>query len=281
MPLKITKRTVKRQIDLEDFIKMKDEMPFKFWRQVSKQVNFLYLFGGSAMVFAENALETAWTPEQCEHFMQTEDCTGEIKRVKATYKNISDEELPYVVVATKLRDRFFNTYPGLMDRIYAEKTYAGLKGYCRSVFGATRNTIELKLAGKDDQKYNSAMIRNLQNITSNQPIQNMEASISKRAMYDTLLWLDKNNMKSYPWNEIHDSADWVVHKSELKRLLSKIKYQFEKQVPECAKSPIKLKIDCEISDLQAGDYYKGGRHPFEFGIDWDNFEGEENPEPTA
>ena len=48
----------------------------------------------------------------------------------------------------------------------------------------------------------------------------------------------------------------------------------ERYIPEFPDDKIILKVDCEVSDLTQGDYYKGGREPLEFGVDWDNIERE-------
>lgn len=266
--LKIKKTIINREITFDDFRKLKGIKPFKSYRQTGKQLNFLLLFGGSEMIFAENALETNWTPEQCEDFIKENHCQQEIIDVQNKYRGISDEELPFVVVAKRLRDNFFKGYPELMDRIYMEKTYASLHGFCRSFFGAVRNTIELKLRGEYDKKENSGIMRNLENITANMPIQNMEASISKKAIWRINNWLKDEGMKTYVWNEIHDSCDFCVYKPELEKFLKKAKYELEKPVPEIAFSPIRLVVDCEVSDLKTEDYYKGGRDPVDFGVNW-------------
>ena len=272
--MKVTKRTVNREITLEEFIKMKGVQPFKGLRQNAKSLNFLCIFGGSQMVFAEEALETKWTRDECLKFIEDNHCQEEVRQTKEIYKGISDEELPFVAVATRLRNRFFEGYPGLMKRIKAEQDYGKKHGFIRSPFGNTRKLIELKYCGEWDKKTQGGMIRNLNNICSNTAIQGMEASISKRAMYEMMLWLRKNNLESYLFSEIHDSNDLVVKKSELKEVISHMKNLCERYLPEFPDDKIILKVDCEVSDLTQGDYYKGGREPIEFGVDWDNIEKE-------
>ena len=74
MSLKISKRTETRQITVEEFIRQKNVQPYKSMRQVAKSLNFLLIFGGSASVFSESALETSWTIEQVNNFLEENNC---------------------------------------------------------------------------------------------------------------------------------------------------------------------------------------------------------------
>lgn len=266
--LKITKRTEHREITVEEFAKMKSAKPYKSWRQTGKTCNFLLIFGGSAMIFSEQAIEINWTSEQCEEYIKENDCKFEIEDVKRKYRGISDEELPFVVVATKIRTNFFKGYPGLMERIDREKAFACKHGYVRSIFGHTRKEIELMLQGEWDKRNLSGMLRNIANISANTEIQNMEASITKRVMYEFQMWLKEHDYKTRLMNEIHDSIDLYLYKKEASIVLPKLKELCERDLIELSSSPIKLKVDCEISDITKGQYYKGGASPESFDIKW-------------
>lgn len=272
--MKISRKTEKRKITLDEFIAQKGSAEFAPLRQISKQLNFLLIFGGSAKIFSEEALETKWSIEQVEKYIEENHCEPELEKVNSMYKNITDEQAKYIAVATRLRDNFFKAYPGLINRIEKERNFAFLHGYVRSPFGATRNLIELFLEGEFDKKENSKMIRNLENICANTSIQNMEAAVTKRYMYDIQCWLKENNLKSKLWNEIHDSIDVYVKKDEIVPVLWKLKKVLESPVDEFTKlSPIKLKVDCEVSDLTKGQYYKGGVDASIYlpeGLSWDN-----------
>ena len=272
--LKITRRTEHRQITLDEFIRQKASMPYKSWRQTGKTCNFLLIFGGSAMLFSEETIEINWTREQAENYIKENHCEYLIDEVKAKYRKISDEELPFVVVATNIRNNFFKGYKGLEDRIYREQNFAKRHGYTRCVFGATRKVIELMLAGEWDQKHLSRMLKNLNNICANSEIQTMEAAITKRAIYELKIWMDENHFKSYVYNEIHDSADFVIYKPEAIPILKKFKELCERYIPEFGDSPVRLKLDCEVSDIKKGQYFKGGVSPEVYGIPWNEWEEE-------
>lgn len=266
--LKINRRTEHRKLTLEEYTKQKDSEPYKTWRHVGKTCNFLLIFGGSAMIFKDQALETTWSPEQVDNYIKENKCYQELENVKRIYRGISDSEAPYVAVATRIRDNFFKGYPGLMERIEREVKFARTHGYVRSPFGHVRKEIELMLEGDWDRKTNSKMLRNLENIAKNSNIQNAEASITKRIMFEMQNWLKENGYKSRLWSEIHDSMDLYVYKTELEPVIKHLQSLCEREVPEFMGTPVPLKVDCEISDLTKGQYYKGGSSPESYGIKW-------------
>lgn len=272
MSLKISKRTEFRPITAEEFIKQKNSSPYKNQRQTAKSLNFLLIFGGSAHLFSEQALELSWTPEQVEDYLEENHCFAELENVKKIYKNDDPVKQKYTAAATRMRDNFFKGYGGLLDRLGVQENLAKRNGYVRSVFGGKRAAIELMLCGEYDRKVHSNIISGLTRILYNYRAQNYEASITKRAMYETEIWLEKNNYKSRMFSEIHDSQDAFVYKPELKTVLAHWKHVCERKIPELRKNWCPLPVDCEIADRAAGDYYKGGREPIEFGIDWNNWQ---------
>ena len=268
--MKITRKTVRREITLDEFIRQKSSGEYAPLRQISKSLNFLLIFGGSAKVFSEHALETAWTPEQVDEYIEANNCYQEVEDARLKYRSCEDLQIRYIAVATRLRDNFFKGYPGLMQRIERERAFVRKHGYVRSPFGATRNIIELYLMGDYDQRELAGKMHNLDNICANTSIQNDEASVTKRVMFDMQNWLRDNGYKSRIWNEIHDSIDLFVHKDELVPVLAHLKYLCERPQPEFMPTDVVLKVDCEISDLNTGHYYKGGVEPEELGIDWEH-----------
>lgn len=266
--LKIKRYTEHRELTLDEFIAQKNSHPFKDWRHIGKICNFLLIFGGSEMLFSEQALETNWDREQAVQFCEENNCVHEEEQVRRKYRGISDEEVPFVTAATYIRNGFFEGYEGLMNRIVREKNYGKTHGFIRSPFGHVRKVAELKYQGEHDKVVQGRMFRNLENICANSNIQNMEAAITKIYMVEIQNWLKENNMKSWVWNEIHDSIDIYVYKPELEVVLKKVKEICERPVPEMSHFPVPLTIDCEISDLNKGQYYKGGSSPASYGIEW-------------
>lgn len=269
--IKISKKIVHREITEEEFKRQKAHSDYAPYRQLAKSENFLLIFGGSPKVFTEQALELFWTEEDIDNYIEKNHCEKELEQVKRTYRFDTHLKQKYIAVATRIRDNFFKGYPGLMERIVRAQTFAAKNGYLRSPFGATRNFIELMLKGSYDEEMFSGVMRNLNNVASNYYCQQVEGAYTKRNMYDLHKWLEENNMKSFVWNEIHDSIDLCIHKDEAQVVLSKAKELLERKVPELEDGWVPLNVDCEISDLadeSHHDCYKGGRAAIEFGLDW-------------
>lgn len=280
MALKIIKREkVKKNLTYEEVRDQKSIEPYKTNRQTSKTLNFLLIYGGSASILASECLELYWTMDQCKNYVKSEHLENDIKELKKSSGNrFDDDDIIRMVCATRLRENYFKGYEGFLTRGDKEIQFATQHGYVRSYFGATRKLIELSLKGSDDVARKSRELRNLENICRNTAIQNLESCIVKKAMCNIQKFTEDKNLKSYVWNEIHDSVDFVVYKSELHDMLAHTKHVMERAFPETKYGLIPLKIDVEVSDLNKGDYYKGGREPAEFGIEWTGLEYED-PDP--
>ena len=275
---RVTKTHEYREITEEEFKRQKKSEPYATLRQTAKSENFLLIFGGSPKVLSDSALENAWDEDACDDFIERYHCEAELEQVKKTYKNECLAKQKNIAVCARLRKSFFEGYTGLWHRIDREKKFAAEHGYMRTVFGKVRNLIELFLRGEYDDQEASGKLRNLENISVNHAAQNLEACTRGRAQWETQTWLKKNGYSTRPWNEIHDSADFFLKKTEIKPALAHIKHIFERVIPELKDDWVPLIIDCEISDLNKGDYYKGGRDPGDFGIDWGTCKYED-PDP--
>lgn len=278
MGCKITKTIEHRKITEDEFKKQKGSEPYSTYRQSSKKLNFLMIFGGGAKLFAEQALETEWTPQQIDDFINENNCQEDLAEVTATYKNESPQKLKYIAVAKRMRDNFFNAYPGLQTRIDREFEFVKKNGYAESIFGDRRHLIELKLAGSWDKKHLSGMLSNLKNVCANYRAQNYESCTRGTAMRQMVDWLEEKKYKTFIDNEIHDSIDLCVEKTELKDVLAHLKHLCERRLPEYADRWVPLDVDCEISDLNKGQYYKGGSSPESYGLHWEGLEYED-PDP--
>lgn len=279
MACKITKRTEHRQITLDEFKKQKGYGDYKKFRQIAKAENFSLIFGGSESVFSQYSLEIYWNLDQVEDYLENNDCEEELDEVRKKYKTFTDEHQKFVAAASKMRKGFFKGYPGLLTRCDREVKYASENGYCRSVFGGTRNLIELFLRGAYDEKYESGTLKNLENISKNYLAQQLEACIRGRAMREIAEWLINNGYKSRVWNEIHDSIDYYLYKTEAKDVLAHVKHIEERKIPELKEFWVPLPADCNISDRTKGQHYKQEINPETFGIPWsDNLEFQD-PDP--
>ena len=274
----IDKKNVTREITVDEFRVQKNVQPYKNLRQLGKSLNFMLIFGGSAKTFAEYALETSWSEEQLDNFLEENNCKELLAETMQSFPRESKIKQKMIAVAAFMRKGYFEGFPGLLARLDVESEFAEKHGFLRSVFGSKRNVIELLLKGSYDNSRYSKVASNLTRITYNYKAQNYEAAITKRAMYEMEMWLEKRGMKTRVWNEIHDSQDYYVYKEELHDVIAHLKHICERKVPELIETWSPLPVDCEISDLTKGDYYKGGRDPKEFGLDWNNIIYED-PDP--
>jgi hypothetical protein len=240
----------------QEFIALKNEEPFKTYRTVSKSINFLMLFGGAAMIFVKKFLETAWTEEQCEKYIEENKLQDIQDQMFDRYKKETTRMHKYLACATDIRNKFFKLYSSLLDWHSREVEFATNNGYVRSPYGAVRRLPELLLQGPDDRKLNSRIIRNLQNIAVNSTIQNFESCLVMLGIIELSKWLKTNFMKSKIFNSVHDSIDLMIHRSEVLEVMSKAKEILEKDRPEYKGFPIR--VDGEISDLSKGQIYKHG-----------------------
>lgn len=278
MPCKITKRTEHREITVEEFKRQKGYKNYKKFRQISKGINFGILFGGSESVLSQFALEPYWLISDVDEYLEENHCEPELEEVKKKYKTYTEEHQRFVAAGSRMRKGFFASYPGLLARCERETKYAAEHGYCRSVFGGTRNLIELMLRGTYDEKNESGRLKNLENIAKNYLAQQLEACIRGRAMREMQDWLTKNNYKSMEFNEIHDSIDLYIHKNETHDVLAHLKHLEEREIPELEDNWVPLPVDCNISDRTLGQYYKEENSPEGFGIQWEDLEYED-PDP--
>ncbi len=278
MACKITRRTEHREITLNEFKKQKGYGDYKKFRQIAKAENFSLIFGGSASILSQYSLEIYWNINDVDQYIEDNHCEPELEEVRAKYKTFTEEHQRYVAAASRMRKGFFDGYPGLLTRCDREVDYAAKHGYCRSVFGSTRNLIELRLRGAYDNKFYSGELKNLENIAKNYLAQNFEACIRGRAMREIEDWLISKGYKSRVWNEIHDSIDYYIHKDELKDVLAHIKHVEERKVPELLDYWVPLPADCSLSDHSKGQYYKEENSAESFGVQWDNLEFED-PDP--
>ena len=228
------------------------------------------LFGASAKTFAQTSLETTWTEAQCEEYIDFNKLWDLKDQVISRNQRESPQMWKLITCATDIRNKFFKTYAGLMSRIERERVFAYEHGYVRSWHGACRRIPELFLMDHsskgrstgDDNILYSRMIGNLQNICANTAIQNLEACSIFPAMTEIHNWFKENNMKSFFFNSVHDSADLCLHRSEVDVVMAKVYEVFTRRlslfddVPKLVYMP--LDIDAVIGDITKGDYYKAG-----------------------
>ena len=246
----------KRQITDKEFLRLKKTEPFASYRQDSKGLNFGLLFGMSYRTYSQTRLETNWTLEQCEKFIEEHNLMDSKWDIAKFYKNEDPKLWSYYAVSKYFRDMFFKTYPKLMKRIEWRKAEGANKGYIRSYHGALRHVLPVKFEGKDDSKKE---IAGLGNICANTDIQNDEAC---RVMPSIVMFNEKAKalgLKSRIIGTIHDSVDFIIYKPELDFIAQSLVPEiFERDEPW--QKGIKLTTDFTIVDLTKEDqYFKHGK----------------------
>lgn len=269
--LKINKST---ELTIYDFIKNKNFKPFSRWRTISKTMNFGLLFGCSSGRFAEMLKNAGFSEEECDDFIKLNNLSSAYNTAIAA--SLGDKknsrtpaDIKFLVVADAMRTSFFNTYKGLEGRINREQKFALEHGYVRTWHGPVRRLTELRfmtrnakdeLIGTDRFLY-SKMYAHLLNQACNSTIQSMESRIAFATWVNISKYLSIWKLKSYCWNNIHDSLDFYVWKPELQLVMS--------LANACAswnRNPVKdihMSFDGEVSDLQDREhrdntYYKAG-----------------------
>jgi DNA polymerase I-like protein with 3'-5' exonuclease and polymerase domains len=258
--MEIIKRTVHRQITEKEFLRLKETEPFSTFRQDSKAINFGMIFGISYRKFSTSSLETSWKHERVQQFIKDRDLYDKVEKMGDRHMDLEPKLWEYYVVADYLRTQFFETYPGLLDRINRNKLFAMDNGYVRSFHGAIRRVPMLMWAYDSDGKMrkdeNGKEIANLVNITSNTTIQTDE-SVTVNSNINN--WIAEESSIASVVGTIHDSVDFYVQKGpDAIPVLLKIKEMFEEN-QNWAKG-IKFLVDITVCDLADPDnnWYKHG-----------------------
>lgn len=262
------------ELTIFDFIKNKELSPFKRWRTISKTMNFGMLFGCSSSRFAEMLKNANFTEEECDEFIKLNNLSAAYNTALANAlsnkKNqMTPADVKFLVVADTMRSSFFETYKGLQGRIEREQKFALEHGYVRTWHGPVRRLTELRFMSRNakgeligtDRFLYSKMYVHLLNQACNSTIQSMESRIAFATWVNISKYLSIWRLKSYCWNNIHDSLDFYVWKPELELLMS-----LANACASWERNPVKgihMSFDGEVSDLQDMDhrnntYYKAG-----------------------
>jgi len=200
-----------RSMVLDDFIKVKKQAPYKKYRQDSKGINFLFIYGGSAYGLAPTIKES-WTEQEMKDYIKENKLVAHIDN----YSN--KEDLP-ITVASDIRKKFFEAYPVLEKNMDMLINLGKEQGYLDSEQGARRHLPRLLYIGKDDKKdkHRKKVIADLENICTNTPVLSFEAIYMFEKFNIINDELKKNtNIKAEIVYMVHDSIAGYVHKDSLK-----------------------------------------------------------------
>ncbi len=265
----------------EHFLSSKKYAPFVRWRTYAKGVNFGCLFGAKAPAFAGILLASSYSEKDADEFIAEMGYEQELQEKLAENQLAGNRNSVYMVklilCASKMRAAFFDMYNGFFDRILRERKFALDKGYVRDYQGPVRHLPELKylkvgknltraneyapgLTGYDKKAY-SRVLSHLLNNAVNSPIQSLEANVAFPTWYEIERIARSWGLKSYIWNNIHDSLDFVIYKPELELMIA-----LANDCSAWEREPvygIHMSFEPEVSDVsdeehRASTYWKHG-----------------------
>jgi DNA polymerase-1 len=178
------------------------------YRQLSKIVNFGFLYGRAAISFARDSLMVpgGWEYKKAVEFFHDRNLSfGLDPRVEQQYnaKKIDEREAIYYTCATYIRNQFFAEYNGVWDWLKEQKKRVKECGYVESLFGVKTYFPELTFNKFEGENLH---LSNLENDSVNYPILISEANIMQKAQNR----LDKHFREYYPdvhmLNQVHDSV---------------------------------------------------------------------------
>jgi len=256
----------KRRLKLEDFLELKKYKPFKKWRQDSKGVNFGAIFGAIGSTLSEQMKAAGFSEEDVDEAIHTFSLENVLKSSvsQGKAKKKGEKALRYAVVGDKLRELFFNLYPGLLERIEREQNFAIKNYYVRTWTGPVRHFPELKymkfnsrgnLIGVD-AILSSKVFASIKNKACNTTIQTAEVYWAMPNATAFNHYMKKWKLKSRIFNYTHDSYEIYVYKTELEIVKGLLK-----RLVDINRQPyygIPMDMEIEVSDLTKGQYLKKG-----------------------
>ena len=279
-------KITRREITIQDFLKLKKTKPFSEMRQNGKTLGLATIFASQGPTIGRQLKAAGFTEENCDEAIDSFNLTNVWNTAKQNNTKLKEVDLKYVIIGNKLRELFFQTYPSLLERVEREQRFALKQGYVRSYVGPVRHLHELRYLSRNshgnligvDKKLYSKMYANLKNIASNTSIQTAEIT---HAMPDvTCINTNLKNwkFKSRIFNYVHDSIDLYIYKPE-----KDVVYALINETAKLNREPyfgIPMEIDITECDLSAGQYYKKGKElnitKFNLNkelVEWNNLHG--------
>ena len=245
-----------REISLAEFIKNKKKDPFATMRQDAKAPNFGMIFGVSYKKFSSSSLESGdnpWSLEKVEKFIEENHLEASVDKMADRHLDVEPKLWKYYAVANYIRTFFFESYPGLMDRIKRNEKIGKERGYIRSHHGAIRRVPLLTLGWDSETSKvrpdeDKSEFAGFVNITSNSTIQTDEVCTIEQRI---------STWKGLQSGTVHDSGDQYMKKTDLKEKLPQLKEHFT--FKEKWGRGIIVPIDITVVDFTNPDhYYKHG-----------------------
>lgn len=264
-------KIVKRDMTLDDFLKLKKVKPYKTIRTDAKPINFGAIFACSGPALGAQMKNDGFDESKVNDSIKTfhlEDAVNNQilqAQMKTKGEPVDALQIKYAVVGNKIRELFFKLYPCLLARTEREQAFAKKHGYVRAWTGPVRHLAELRLMKKNadgevvgaDAKLYRSMFTHLCNDATNSPVQTEEVY---QAMPDVTAFMSmalKLGLRSRIFNFVHDSFEMYVYKPERDLVYAYLTY-----VAGVNRQPyfdIPMHIDIEESDLDKGETFREGR----------------------
>jgi DNA polymerase-1 len=200
-----------RNMKYEEFMLVKEDIPYEGFRHKSKIFNFSLLFG-SHWINLVPTVKLQWTDQEVEDYI-----TNNAPEPHYDFKGNFDK---YGTIAKDVHKKFFQTYAGLPVWFKEYHELAKKQGYIDSPFGGRRHFPSLTYIGKDTDPKE---LKNLENIVLNSPVQNFEAMYVYDKMRKIRDEFKRLGLKSKILTMIHDSIGGFVHVSEIKQVYKILK----------------------------------------------------------
>ena len=258
-------KITKRKLELHDFLKVKNHAPFKKMRFNGKTVNLATVFACTGPTLGKQMKAAGFTESDCEATIQTFEMEDVWNQAKANNTKYSEMDLKYIIVGNKLRELFFQTYPGLLERTEREQKFALKHGYVRTWTGPIRHLPELRLVKRNnqgnligmDKKLYSKQFAGWKNEASNTTIQTAEVYQAMPDVTAINQLLEEWNLNTRIFNYVHDSICFYLYKPEKKliyALLNQVSLEHRKPYYD-----LRMYIDINEADPDKDEFYDSGR----------------------
>lgn len=263
MSYKITKRNM----TIDDFLKLKKNDPVKKNRQSAKSINFGSIFGAIGATLGNTMMQSEFSEEDCDEAIATFGLEGVLNTTISLGKAKKGiKALKYTIVGDKFRELFFQTYPGLMTRIQREQKFGMDHAYVRTWTGPVRHLPELKYMKYNskgavigaDAILNSKAFSHSKNEACNSTIQTAEVYWAMPTATAFNYYMKKWGYKSKIFNYTHDSFEFYCYKPE-----REVCYGLLNRLTQINRQPyygIPMEMSAEESDLtNPNEYLKHGK----------------------